>query len=80
MSPRKQPNSLFKLSVKTCISLINSACYVIEKSFPENKFGDCEREAYALKCHLMSMLPARYVYQFTYLNQLNVYHSIYFTL
>ncbi|XP_013167471.1 PREDICTED: uncharacterized protein LOC106117633 isoform X2 [Papilio xuthus] len=59
MSPRKQPNTLFKLCVKTCISLINSACYVIEKSYPENKFGDCEREAYALKCHLMSMLPAR---------------------
>ncbi|XP_068623706.1 uncharacterized protein [Battus philenor] len=59
MSPRKQPNSLFKICVKTCISLINSACYVIEKSYPENKFGDCEQKAFALKCHLMTMLPAR---------------------
>lgn len=59
MSPRKQPNSLFKICVRNCISLINSACYVIEKNCPENNFHECEAEAIALKCQLMSMLPAR---------------------
>ncbi|CAB3219868.1 unnamed protein product [Arctia plantaginis] len=59
MSPPKQPYTLFKLCVKSCIGLINSACYVIEKSYPESKFNECEKEAFELKCHLMSMLPAR---------------------
>ncbi|CAK1590518.1 unnamed protein product [Parnassius mnemosyne] len=59
MSPRKQPNSLFKICVKSCICLINSACYVIEKNYPENEFEKFERQAFSLKCHLMSMLPAR---------------------
>ncbi|KAI5631344.1 hypothetical protein NE865_15944 [Phthorimaea operculella] len=59
MSPRKQPHSLFKICVKSSISLINSACYVIEKSYPENKFIECEAEVLKLKCHLMTMLPAR---------------------
>lgn len=59
MSPPKQPYTLFKISVKNCISIINSACYVIEKSYPENMFQECEREAFSLKCHLMSMLPVR---------------------
>ncbi|PZC74019.1 hypothetical protein B5X24_HaOG208433 [Helicoverpa armigera] len=59
MSPPKQPCSLFQLCVKSSISLINSACYVIEKTYPENKFHECEREAFDLKCQLMLMLPAR---------------------
>ncbi|XP_026754975.2 uncharacterized protein LOC113515042 [Galleria mellonella] len=59
MSPRKQPISLFKMCVKSCITLINSACYVIEKSYPENMFHECERQAFELKCYLMSMLPVR---------------------
>lgn len=59
MSPQKQPNSLFKICVKSCISLINSACYIIEKRYPENKFEECENEAVALKFHLMNLLPAR---------------------
>ncbi|KAL0818148.1 hypothetical protein ABMA28_008670 [Loxostege sticticalis] len=59
MSPRKQPCSLFKLCIKSCVNLINSACYVIEKSCPENMFDECERQAFELKCHLMSMLPVR---------------------
>uniref|UniRef100_A0A2A4JQS5 Uncharacterized protein n=1 Tax=Heliothis virescens TaxID=7102 RepID=A0A2A4JQS5_HELVI len=59
MSPPKQPCSLFQLCIKSSISLINSACYVIEKTYPENKFHECEREAFDLKCQLMLMLPAR---------------------
>ncbi|KAG7294819.1 hypothetical protein JYU34_012305 [Plutella xylostella] len=58
MSPRKQPNSLFKLCVKSCISLINSACSVIEKTYPEDEYYMCE-QALMLKCHLMTLLPAR---------------------
>ena len=60
MSPPKQPWSLFQLCVKSSISLINSACYVIEKTYPETQFHECEREAFDLKCQLMIMLPARY--------------------
>ncbi|CAH0595468.1 unnamed protein product [Chrysodeixis includens] len=59
MSPPKQPCSLFQLCVKNSIRLINSACYVIEKTYPENQLNECEREAFDLKCHLMTMLPAR---------------------
>ncbi|CAH0758518.1 unnamed protein product [Diatraea saccharalis] len=59
MSPRKQPSTLFKICIKNCIELINSACYVIEKSCPENMFHDCERQAFELKYYLMSMLPVR---------------------
>ncbi|CAH2986360.1 unnamed protein product [Chilo suppressalis] len=59
MSPRKQPSTLFKICIKNCIDLINSACYVIEKSCPENMFHDCERQAFELKYYLMSMLPVR---------------------
>ncbi|XP_075983512.1 uncharacterized protein LOC142981461 isoform X1 [Anticarsia gemmatalis] len=59
MSPTKQPCSLTKLCVKSCISLINSACYVIEKSYPESKFQECEKEVIKLKRYLMAMLPAR---------------------
>ncbi|XP_028164617.1 uncharacterized protein LOC114355796 [Ostrinia furnacalis] len=59
MSPRKQPCSLFKLCIKSCVNLINSACYVIEKSYPENMFDEYESHFLDLKCHLMSMLPVR---------------------
>lgn len=59
MSPKKQPCSLFNLSIKKSISLINSACYLVEKVYPENKYAECEREALALKRFMMSTLPAR---------------------
>lgn len=60
MSPRKQPDSLFKTCIKKCISLIYSACNVIElKIGPDNNFLEIEEQAFQLKCHLMSMLPAR---------------------
>lgn len=59
MSPRKQPSTLFKICIKNCIELINSACYVIEKSCPEIMFQDCESQAFELKYYLVSMLPVR---------------------
>ncbi|XP_053616958.1 uncharacterized protein LOC128679037 [Plodia interpunctella] len=59
MSPRRQPCSLYKLCVKSCICLINSACYIIEKSCPEPSFRECEGQAYELKSYLSSMLPVR---------------------
>lgn len=60
MSPRKQPNSLFKLCVKNSISIINSAIYTIEMKYPENKYNECDIEALSLRSYLMSLLPARY--------------------
>ncbi|KAG6459531.1 uncharacterized protein LOC115449512 [Manduca sexta] len=59
MSPRKQPPRLFKLCVKKLLILINSACYDIERTYPENMFDECERKALALKSELMSLLPYR---------------------
>ncbi|KAJ0172953.1 hypothetical protein K1T71_011129 [Dendrolimus kikuchii] len=59
MSPRKQPRSLFNLCVKSCVSLINSTCFYIENKYPDEMFRNRKRDAYILKRHLMTMLPAR---------------------
>ncbi|XP_004922747.1 uncharacterized protein LOC101744738 [Bombyx mori] len=59
MSPPKQPQRLFQLSIKSCLNVINYACYVIEKSCSEGEFDECEKKVYSLKCHLMTVLPCR---------------------
>ncbi|XP_045453971.1 uncharacterized protein LOC123663325 [Melitaea cinxia] len=59
MSPRKQPISLFKLCIKSSISLINDSCYRIEKSYPEIECTDCKDRVCVLKGFLMATLPAR---------------------
>lgn len=59
MSPRKQPSSLFKLCIKSTLSLINNSLYVIEESFAEVEYRDCKKKIFALKKFLMATLPAR---------------------
>lgn len=57
MPPRKQPITLFKLCVKSCVSLIHSTCEEIEKKNTSHEMS--EQMALSVKQLLITILPAR---------------------